>query len=107
MNEPAITIHEILNSLPIEWSGNSTAGSLEQELEKIIDAMIIEDFEKLLYLLYRIDVDEEKIKSALRAPIEQHGTIIARLIIQRQQEKIIARNKAESNPEIPEDERWL
>lgn len=106
MNEPSINVDEILNDLPIEWRGRFTGGSLEQELERIIGSMIEKDIEKLLYLLYRIDVDEEKIKLALRAPTDHHGRLIARLIIQRQQEKITARNNSERRSDIPEDERW-
>jgi hypothetical protein len=74
-----------------------------------INYWINNDFEHLLYLLYRIDVHEDKVRSMLKS---QKGgdaaTIIADLIIERQQQKVKSRKLFHfSRPEdISEEEAW-
>ena len=54
-------------------------------LQQHINELIQHDFNKLLTILYRIDVDEDKLKSALRQqPARDAAEIIAELMIKRQ-----------------------
>ena len=54
-------------------------------LQQHINELIQHDFNKLLTILYRIDVDEDKLKSALRQqPARDAAEIIAELMIERQ-----------------------
>lgn len=55
-----------------------------------IDNLINTDFNKLISILYRIDVSQEKLKKALssRSQDKTQGEIIAKLIIQRQVQKL-------------------
>ena len=67
-----------------------------------------EDFNHLIQVLYRIDVSETKLKQVLKDnPNEDAGKIIARLIIERQQQKMISRNSFKNSGEdIDGEEKW-
>lgn len=65
---------------------------LVKELARAVQYLIDKDFEKLMQILYRIDVSEAKVKAAFgleRDVAEQ----IALLIIEREQQKVITRAK--------------
>lgn len=62
--------------------------SVKEELMKLINELINNDFTALVQLLYRIDIDENKLKQNLK----QHGdadsaSLIADMIIKRQLQK--------------------
>lgn len=59
-------------------------------LADYIDQLIQTNFNKLLAILYRIDVSEDKIKGKLHANrgVQSPGRIIAVLILERQMEKL-------------------
>src|SRR6185295_14649808 len=75
----------------------------EEDLKKIrellidrIDFLLDHHFEKLLWILYRIDVSEEKAKAALSKKSDQKPSeVLADLIIERQMEK--AKTRIEYN----------
>jgi|ERR1043165_3994600 hypothetical protein len=79
--------------------------SKENLLEKIhallidkLDFLLNHDFEKLLWILYRIDVSEEKAKQALALQSEKKPSeLLADLIIERQIEKAKTRMKYKSD----------
>lgn len=58
------------------------------QLVKVINELIHNDFNKLLTILYRIDVDENKLKFALLESTMPAAETISDLIIQRQLQKI-------------------
>lgn len=59
-----------------------------------INYLIEKDFEKLVYILYRLDVSEEKTKTALKAmPKEDAALVIVNLMIEREAEKIKTRQQ--------------
>ncbi|MEX0811088.1 MAG: hypothetical protein WD048_02650 [Chitinophagales bacterium] len=61
---------------------------LSSEIAHLID----NDFERLLYILYRIDVDEKKVREALaKSEFDKGPKIIAEMILLRQMEKIKTR----------------
>lgn len=68
----------------IDWE------AFQQQLALFLDEMITVDFNRVLTILYRIDVSEAKVKKALSENPENKsvGTILAGLIIERQKEKI-------------------
>ena len=80
---------------------------LFEALSSYINQLINNDFEYLLSLLYRIDVDEKKMRALLH---QQQGSnaadLIARLIIERQVEKIKSREQFKPPTIIPEEEKW-
>ena len=76
-------------------------------MEKI-NYLIIHDFNKLIYILYRADINEQKLNKLLAEnKKEDAGKIIAALFIQRQLEKIKSREDSKLNKnDIPDEERW-
>ena len=74
-----------------------------------INEWINNDFEHLLFLLYRIDVHEDKVRKLLKEHQgENAAEIIADLIISRQQQKMETRKlfKFKNPADISEDELW-
>ena len=67
-----------------------------------INILLDRDFEKLLAILYRIDVDEEKAKAVLASSHVPPSEILADLIIKRQMEK--AQSRIDLSPPPPEDD---
>ena len=62
-----------------------------------IEELIHHDFEKLKWVLYRIDVSEKKLNEALQNSEADAATVMADLIIQRQIEKAESRKKFGGN----------
>lgn len=80
---------------------------LFKELAKYLDNLINKDFQKLLNLLYRIDINEVKLRSLLNESIEKTaGEIIATLIIERQKEKAESRKNNQSPDLDSNEEPW-
>jgi len=80
-----------------------------QLLAEKINELINHDFQKLVSILYRMDVSEMKLKQLLKENAgTDAGLIIADLMIERQEQKIRSRqhfkNKQDEN--ISDDEKW-
>ena len=80
----------------------------KQILAEKIGQLINTDFQKLVSILYRMDVSEKKLKQLLN---ENQGTnaalIITELMIERQEQKIISRQQFRKKDEnINDDEKW-
>lgn len=81
---------------------------LFEKLSQYINYLVKNDFDRLVSLLYRIDINENKLKELLKtnAGIDS-GKIIATSIIERQLQKIMLRRENQKNDsEIEEDEKW-
>ena len=85
-----------------------TNTSFRQKLSPYINELINTDFEKLVQLLYRLDIDEKKLKKVLKDnPDHNAGEMISELIIERQLEKIRSRQQFNRrNDDIDENEKW-
>lgn len=109
MSDPNKDIIPLLNKeLSLEFSEKLAMDELEQQLTDHINQLINTDFEKLIYYLYRIDVNETKMKQLLQQQGgENAAQLIARLIIDRQLQKIKSRAEHRSNKIDDEGaERW-
>ena len=109
MSDPNQDIIPLLNKeLSLEFSEKLAMDELEQQLTDHINHLINTDFEKLIYYLYRIDVNESKMKQLLQQQGgENAAQLIARLIIDRQLHKIKSRAEHRSNKIDDEGaERW-
>ena len=62
-----------------------------------LDELLQRDFEKLKWILYRIDVSEKKLSAALENSDQDAATVMADMIIQRQIEKAESRKKFGGN----------
>ena len=81
--------------------------SLKQRLAVYLNDLLLHDFHSLVQLLYRVDVSEKKIKTVLQEhPSEDAGNLLAGLLIQRQAEKRVTRNRFRSSPGSSDEERW-
>jgi len=104
--EPHALIEDLRNSYELELRDVPTIGELEELLAEKVNTMIQTDFGALLQLLYRIDVNEVRLRRLLQENAgEDAGRVIARLIIERQWQKIETRRQYRSNTDSGE-ERW-
>lgn len=73
-----------------------------------MNELIKNNFNYVIQLLYRIDISEVKLKQLLKNnPTEDAGKIIAQLIIERQQQKMVSRNSfSKKASEFDEEEKW-
>lgn len=81
---------------------------LRLRIQERVNELIEHDFGKLLNILYRIDVSEQKLKQLLRSNSDKDAAaIITGLIIERQMEKIKSRRDTRhyDNPNDRE-EKW-
>lgn len=94
-----------------ENMGLNVAGIDYEEGLRILAARINDllnaDFERLVSLLYRLDINEHKLRSILK---ENEGTdaglLIAGLMIEREHEKQRSREAYRRNDDISDEERW-
>ena len=90
-------------SLPVTISGEE----LREKLVAHINYLINKNFERLVYYLYRIDVNESKMRHLLEQKEgENAAALIADLIIERQLQKIESRKKTEPDKNTPDEEKW-
>ena len=83
--------------LPASNSEEEKFHAFRQLLIQRIEELIHRDFEKLKWILYRIDVSERKLNDALQNSEADAATVMADLIIQRQIEKAESRKKFGGN----------
>ncbi len=94
----------------------SAANSIEQvpkektreDLISLINELIDKDFQSLIQFLYRIDVDEKKIRIFLEKNSDKDSaSVLADLIIERQIQKIESRKKFnQKNNAGDDEEKW-
>jgi hypothetical protein len=80
----------------------------KERLAAYLHELINHDFEKLVNLLYRLDVSEKKLKDLLNSSRgEDAGLLIAQMIIDRQLEKIKTRGQYQQRDKnISDEEKW-
>lgn len=95
-----VLIRDLNADYGLEIAGYPSAGRLEESLSERLNRLIREDFSGLVRLLYRVDIDEARLKQLLHTGQgTDSGKIIARLIIERQLQKIRTRKiYAKNNP---------
>jgi hypothetical protein len=87
-----------LVSKHFDISENTTADQLHEVLVKTFEYLIEDDFQKLLQILYRADVDQYKLKELLENTVgKSSAEIIADAYLDRQQQKAEMWNKYNRN----------
>lgn len=100
------------NTLQLIDVSNVSFSSFEEFRKYIITKInqwIRDDFDRLLYILYRIDVHEDTIRSLLKKHNgENAAEVITDLIIERQRQKIATRKMFNFKipTDISDEERW-
>lgn len=97
----------IEKDLAIKLPDRIDMDELIEKLAQHINHLIQHDFEKLVFLLYRIDVNETKLIQLLdQSNNKDSGELIAKLIIERQLQKIKTRKEFDQQNNISEEEKW-
>lgn len=106
MNEALV--NSLQNDLAIELPEKISREELEAKLSVFINDLINHNFQQLVQILYRIDVNESKLKKLLQDnPQQDAGNLIARLIIERQLQKIKLKQEFRNRPPADnEEEKW-
>jgi hypothetical protein len=95
---------EVARQLEMEWNEQSHPGI--EDLASRVNELISGDFPKLINILYRLDVSESKLRAMLSSGSgEDAGLIIARLMFERQLQKIRSRRDYREENKDGED-RW-
>ncbi len=79
--------------------------SILNDVEEHISWLISNDFPQLVQLLYRLDVDEDKLRLLLQKEKTNSATLIANLITERQLQKAEIGNQKKADINIPLNER--
>ena len=101
------SIKTIATQLDITLGGNDFVAD-KKLLAGRINELIQNDFQKLISILYRLDINEEKLKHLLKENTQSDaGLIITDLIIERQIQKIKSRQQfRRRDNDMDENERW-
>lgn len=101
-------IPALKESLQIDLPSTISLELLIEKLSIYINQLIQTDFQKLVSVLYHIDVSEKKLKILLRENGDSEaGKIIAELIIERQLEKIKSRQQfSQRDKNINDEDMW-
>jgi hypothetical protein len=106
--ENSTLIQQLNSIMAVALPEQMDAQQLHQKLSAHINQLIKNDFQGLLFLLYKIDVDENKVTTHLSAHTQEDaGNILASLVIER----IIQREQSKkqfSNKRAADDteEKW-
>ncbi len=91
--------------LPAKINGIAEA---ETFLAEEINELIKNNFDRLVQILYRIDISETRLKQVLsNNPNEDAGKIIAALLIERELQKIKSRQQfSQKDGDFSDEEKW-
>ena len=96
-------VHIVNNCFSLQSSENNYAELLAEK----INYLIVNDFNKLIQILYRADISEVKLKGMLAEnKYEDAGKLIGTLFIERQIQKIKSRQQHRGDQNLSEEERW-
>jgi len=77
------------------------------QLAGLIEQLLQNDFARLINILYRLDVDEQKLRTELnKNPHADASQVIANLIVERQIQKLATREDFDKREDIPDHEKW-
>lgn len=106
--EQPVLITTINNEMGLAMPLQLSFEEMRQQLQLAVNAMVNSNFQQLVNILYRIDVNERKLKYLLQENVgADAAVIIADLIIERQMEKIASRSRfSQADDGISEEEKW-
>ena len=97
---------DILHKLTAEFT-HIQRHELRQQLIEYINFLLLHDFSKLVQLLYKVDVNESKLKAFLQEdPHTDSAVLIADLLIERQAEKIKTKTSTQEDKNISDEDKW-
>ena len=79
----------------------------KKALASYLNHLLLHDFAALVQVLYRVDVTEKKVKTALNEnPQADAGDLLAELLVQRQKEKAVAKQSLQPKEKPSGEEAW-
>jgi hypothetical protein len=100
-------IPAINESFEISLPPDISLKELKEKLAAHINHLINHDFQKLVSLLYRVDVNENKMRNLLQQKEGENAAgLIADLIIERQLQKIESRKNSAADKNITDEDKW-
>jgi hypothetical protein len=105
MENEDLLIDELNQDLQLDPGKKISLDQVRAILTGRVDDLINTNFSGLVNLLYKIDIDETKLKKLL-AENEDAPAIIAELIIERQLQKINSRTRFSNPGPVADDEKW-
>ena len=98
---------EIIQAISADLLPQASLAVFKEKLSAYINDLINHDFEKLIHILYCLDVSEKKLKSTLASSSSNAGMLIAEMIIERQVQKIKTREQfRQQNSGFSDEEKW-
>ena len=106
MNTPAL-IETLNKDLDAGLAENISDEGLYQQLFLFIENLINNNFFQLVFLLYKVDVSEQKLTGILRdCQGVNAAKVITDLVIERELQKIESRKAFKSDPDHSSGEPW-
>jgi len=99
-------ISDISSSLEIDLSTKESSDEIRSALADRINYLITNDFNKLVAILYRIDISEKLLKRKLEIEEKDAGAIIAEMIIERQIEKSKTKEQFRTDENTSSEDKW-
>lgn len=101
-------IEDIERVWPLALLLSPSFEALRKQLTEQINQLINEDFEKLVFLLYRIDVDEARMRALLAEQKNGNSAeLLADLVLERQLQKIKSRRDFNQRDQTSSsEEKW-
>ena len=103
--EPKI-ISEISASLEIDLSSKASYDEIRFALSDRINYLITHDLNKLVAILYRIDINEKLLRTKLETEEKDAGAVIAEMILERQIQKLQTKQEFRSDDSISGEDKW-
>lgn len=98
---------EIIESTGAQLHAENNMNVFKKKLAAYLNDLINHDFNKLIFLLYRVDINENKLKELLAAANKNAGLLIAEMMIERQQQKIQSREQLKrNNNAVADEDKW-
>jgi len=98
-------VAQLSMGLEVEIPHVKSLDELKTVIADQINYLINHDFDKLLRILYKVDVSEKQLKENLLVHSDA-AALIGQMIIDRQLQKIKTREQYKANSDIPDDEKW-
>ena len=105
-NNSKLMIDQVTRAMEINTTANTTE-EFKAQLVNVVEELLQKDFPRLIHVLYRLDVDEAKLKAELKNnQSNRTAELITDMIIERQMQKQEMRKRFGGNDPFSNEEKW-